>query len=530
MKPSRLLPLAAFLVVLPALFKVPTLDEESYLWLGRQLDPTHPYSWTRSWPPYDPDGFVYAHPPLHLLWMWLVHGLPVPLQRLASGLVWAPLLGWGVGRLAETGARHPGLAAGLWLSSTVVVLGLQDSLMVDLPAAALVTAGLAVYRAAAASEDRREEALAGVLLGLAVATKYPMALVLPVVGAHIARRRGRWTPLVVALGIAVADELLIFLVYHRVHLWEVWTRRGEIAHGPLDARALGTLARAAFLPLPFLLFRTDPRTSVAGVALAGLALALVRPAGLSPAGVTALLLFCIAGGLVAARAGRALGAATHRRRKGDLDDGFLLGGVTLTWLLGVTLLHNYASTRYLLPAAGPLAILLTRSAEEVRGGKALARMSIVASAGVALAVALADYRYARAGWAVGVQAAAKAPTGHFAGEWSFRAAMEQAGWTRLGPEDPVEPGDWIAVVDNASPGAVDVSRWEPVQRIESDDRFPLRVNDLGRGASLYAETLGVLPLGWSQGHLEGLTLFRVPDRGALHEAPRPPVDEAAPAE
>lgn len=523
MKVSRLLPLAAILVVLPALFKAPALDEESYLWLGAHLDPTHPYSWVRNWPPYDTDGFVYAHPPVHLWWMWLVHGLPVPLQRLVSGVGWGGLLGWGVGALAEGSCRRPALAGALWLSSSIVALGLQDSLMVDLPATALVTAGLALYRISVTSERRRDQVLAGLALGLATATKYPMALALPVVAAHAWRRGSSWVPLAVAGTVFLADEGLLFALYSREHLWEVWTRRDEIAQGPMGPRGLGVLARAALLPMPFLLFRTNPLTSVAGVVLAGLALAFVRPPGLSPADVTVLLLFSIAGALVLARALRTFQLRPQRRRKGDQDDGFLLGGIVVAWFVGVTLFHNYASARYLLPAAGPAAILLTRSAEEVRGGKLLARVSVVISALLAAAVTMADYRYARAGWSLG-QTVAEVGTGRFAGEWGFRGALEAAGWVRLAPTDAgPPPGTWVAVVDNASPGAVDTTGWEPIRRMESPDRFPLRVNDIARNASLYAETLGTLPLGWSEGHLEGVTLYRVSAPGAR-------VDDARPAE
>ena len=524
MKVSRLLPLAAILVVLPAVFKAPALDEESYLWLGAHLDPAHPYSWVRSWPPYDTDGFVYAHPPVHLWWMWLIHGLPVPLQRLVSGGVWGGLFGWGVGALAEGASRRPALAGALWLSSSIVALGLQDSLMVDLPATALVTAGLALYRRSVTSESRRDQVLAGLVLGLATATKYPMALALPVIAAHAWRRGSSFLPLAVAGAVFLADEGLLFALYTREHLWEVWTRRDEIAHGPIGPRGLGVLARAALLPMPFLLFRTDPLTSVAGVVLAGLALAMVRPPSLSPADVTVLLLFCVAGALVLTRALRTLPLRPKRRRKDDQDDGFLLGGIVVAWFVGVTLFHNYASARYLLPAAGPAAILLTRSAEEVRGGKALARLTVGISALLAAAVTIADYRYARAGWSLGQSVAELGTAGRFAGEWGFRGALEAAGWVRLAPDDTApDPGTWVAVVDNASPGAVDTTGWEPIRRIESPDRFPLRVNDIARNASLYAETLGTLPLGWSEGHLEGVTLYRV-------SVPVGRVDGAPPAE
>lgn len=515
MKPSGWLPLAAIVIALPALGKVPTLDEESYLWLGAHLDPLRPYSWTRAWPPYDVDGFVYAHPPLHLLWMWLLHDLPLVGQRLVSLVGWGGLLGWAVGRLAERGTHHPHLAGAAWLGCATVVLGLHDSLMIDLPAAALVTLGLAAVREAAEEDRVSWSVLAGVALGLAAWTKYPTVLAWPVVVAHCARRRGGWLAPGLALAMLVGLEGALWLGYHREHLWEVWTRRAEIASGPLAGRVLGTLARAALLPLPFLLVRTHPLAAAVGVVLAGVALVVGRPSALSAAELTALLLFASAGGLLLARGARGLRPRMARRRKGDRDDALLLGGTLVAWLVGVAFLHNYASARYLLPAAGPAAILLARSAEEVPGGKLLLRVSIGLGALLALAVAVADYRYARAGAQVARAAVEGRPVGTFAGEWSFRWAMESAGWAPLQPGASPPVGSLVVVVDNASPGAVDTTGWEPMRRVESPDHFPLRVNDPGRDVSLYAETLGVLPLGWSEGHLEGATVYEV-----RREAPR----------
>jgi len=508
MKPSVWLPLAAIVIALPALGKVPTLDEESYLWLGAHLDPLRPYDWSRAWPPYDADGFVYAHPPLHLLWMWLLGDLPLVGQRLVSLVGWGGLLGWGVGRLAERATHHPHLAGAAWLASSTVVLGLHDSLMIDLPAAALVTAGLAALREAAEEDRRGWSVLAGVALGLAASTKYPTLVVWPVVVAYCARRRGGWLAPGLALVMLVGVEAALWVGYQREHLWEVWSRRAEIASGPLPGRVLGTLARAALLPLPFLLVRTHPIAAAVGVCVAAGALLAGRPPGLS-GGVGLLLLFASTGGLLLARGALGLRPRTARRRPGDRDDSLLLGGALVAWFLGVAFLHNYASARYLLPAAGPAAILLARSAEEVRGGKLLLRVSTGLSAALALLVAVADYRYARAGAQVAADAAAGRPAGSFAGEWSFRWAMEAAGWTPLQPGARPAVGSFVVVVDNASPGEVDTTGWEPMRRVESSDRFPLRVNDPELGVSMYAETLGVLPLGWATGPMEGATVYEV---------------------
>lgn len=502
---------AAPLAVLPFLGKAPAIDEETYLWLGAHLDALRPYDWTRVWPPYDADGYVFAHPPLHLWWMKLwsfVAGL-LPAMRALAGLPWIALLGLSVGRLADRTTHHPALAGGAWLASTVVALGLQDTLMIDLPATALVTAAVAAYREGL-EDDERWMWGAGLALGLAAVTKYSTLVVWPVIAWHMARRdRWRWEVVGPALGIPLMVEGWLFAAYGRPHVWEVLTRRAEIAAGPWSGRVLGTISRMALLPLSALLLYTNPRSAAAGVAGAILLLGIARPTGVSLSEASFLLVCAALGGMGVARAVHAVAQSPLRRRKGDRGDPLLLGGWVLAGVIGVIVLHNYAAARYLFPVAAPLAILITRSAEERRGGKAALMVSIGLSAAVALAVSLADYRFAAAGVEVGRKVATEAQGGRFAGEWGFRYALEEAGWRRWQPGEALPAGTVVAVADNSSPGAVPTEGWEPVGRVESDDQLPLRVVDIDRRVGLYAETLGVLPLGFGRGPIEGATLWRV---------------------
>ena len=402
-------PWACAALVLLAAGKAPTLDEESYLWLGAQLDLARPYDWERAWPPWtEGNGFVYAHPPLHLAWMrlWSWLGDSLPLMRLAAGAPWAMLLGAAVARLAVRTTHHPHLAALAWITSTTVVLGLQDSLMIDLPATALVTVALAAWREAieqAASGTERDgmrwAAGAGLALGAALATKYSMVAFVPVLALHAARARwrGGLVMLGLAAGVLLVVEAWIAATYGRVHVWEVWTRRAEIGAGAAGARALGTLGRAALLSVPLVLLLARPVLAAIGVGLGLGALVVGRPEGLSFS-AAALLLGCAAlGGMIVARAGEAALRGASRRRKGDRDDALLLGGWVLAGVAGVVALHNYASARYLFPVAAPVALLLGRAAEEVQAGKRVLIATSVLSGVLALALAIADARLAAAG-------------------------------------------------------------------------------------------------------------------------------------
>lgn len=532
--PQVWLPLLALVVAAPFWTKPPALDEESYLWMGRVLDLARPYSWTRVWQPYDADAFVYAHPPL---WLWLVAlaervTTNVTALRAILGVPFVALYAWGVALWAERATHHAGLAAGLWLASAVVVLGLQDALMIDLGAVAFATAGLALYRDSLGGEHgaprdaTRRAALGGLLLGLAFSTKYTTLVLVPVLVAHLLLAGGRPLALVVALAVFAADEALIFALYGREHLWEVWARRAEIASGPLSGRVLGTFARAALLPLPLSLLVGQRKVVLAG---AGLGLAVVGAAwatggvlepgegGLGPAPWLFLALCATVGAVGFVRAARGLSTGGRRRRHGDRGDGVLLGGVVVAVFLGVMAAHNYASARYLLLAAAPLAMLAARSGEEVMGGKALLRVGILVGAAVALFVSVADLRYTLASAKVATMAeraaleagADAASTRRFAAEWAPRWVLEGLGWTRYRDDEVLPDGAFVIVLGSASPGAVATEGWTRIAAVEDRDEFPLRVNDLDAGASLYAETLGALPLGWDDDALETATVWRV---------------------
>jgi hypothetical protein len=508
-------------IVLPFLGKAPAIDEETYLWIGRNVAWARPYDWACRWPPWDADGYVFAHPPLFLEWMrlWSPLESTLPLMRAAVGLPWVILLAWAVTRLCNRLCRHPDLAAAAWLASAVVVLGLQDTLMIDLPLAALITASVAAYREGLEpTASPRWFVGAGAALGLALVTKYSAIVMIPVFVAHMTRRGWRPQMLGIALGILAITEAWLWAEYGRVHLWEVWARRAEIASGPFGHRVVGVLARLALLPLPIVIARTNLRASAAGIALALLALGVERPDGLTTGTIVAMVAFAAAGGMTLARGVLATSSSTLRRRHGDRDDPLLLGLWTLAGTAGVALLHNYAASRYLLPIAAPVAIMVTRSAEQVAWGKAILRGSIAVSGVLAAALAVADYRFAAAGVetaALAMREAAEAgvteTTGErrFTGEWSFRWAMERAGWQAWRADEPLASGSWVVVADNASPGAIPADAWEPMRRVESRDLFPVRVVDLEGGIGLYAETLGTLPFGFGRGPIEGATLYRV---------------------
>jgi hypothetical protein len=506
----------AVLVVLPFLGKAPAIDEEGYLWIAAHLDPLRPYDWTRVWAPYDGDAYAWAHPPLHLLWLAACGALThIPwLARGIAGLPWIMLLAWSVATLARQVCHHPAVAAATWITSPIVLLGLHDTWMIDLPATALATFAVAAYREGLRDEETPWFIASGLALGLAIETKYSMAVLVPVFAVHMVRlgpRPALWAALAL---VVVGVEAPLWVIYGRPHPWEVWARRGEIAAGGVAARFVGVLVRAALLGLPLVLVRTSPHMPAIGLGLALVAVLAAHPAEMPVADAAVLVVLAGLGGALLVRGAQAMLSSPVRRRKGDRGDALLLGGWFCAVLVGVVVFHNYASARYLLPAGAPAALMLTRSGEEVPWGKLILQVSAGLMGVLALGLAVADLRFANAGAtvahdaAIAVSEAGGAP-GRFAGEWSFRGALETAGWTRYRPDEVLAPGTWVVVADNESPGVVPLDNLEPIRRVESADHFPLRVVDLDHGIGLYAETLGALPFGLGRGPIEGATVFRV---------------------
>jgi hypothetical protein len=288
LRPALWAPLALAAWVLVAAGKLPVVDEESYLDIGRQLAGAmgDPYGWWRRWQPWgaDPAGdvYLYAHPPLHLWWVALCEQITGSLwgQRLLAALPPAVVLGASGGAVAERVLSRPGLLV-LWLGAPVVVLAAQSGLMIDLGAAALTTAAAAAWL----RQGRAGALAAGALLGLAGGWKYPSLVLWVAIGAD-AWRRGRWGALALAAGAFAAVwgglEGWLALRYGRVHLLHVLATAPQIDRGPLGGRALGVLLRLGLLASPLLLLGLRGRwpRALAGAAIgAGGSIGLVDGAG-----------------------------------------------------------------------------------------------------------------------------------------------------------------------------------------------------------------------------------------------------------
>lgn len=522
---AALLGLAVLLLSGP----LPVLDEESYLEIGGLLDPLRPYDWWRPWPPWgsqrEADAFVYAHPPLFLEWiaLWLpatagrfgagepVEGLVWPL-KVAAALPWAGLLGWCVGRLCERWGPQPWRSAALWLSAPVVLLIAQRGLMPDLMVTALATSALTAWVEATAAQARglrfRWALWSGLSLGAATLTKYPAALLaLPMLWDGRRAGRGVAVPAFAAAAVLVVGvELALLIEYGRPHLIEVLRRAPEIPRGPLLGRALGVAARLSLVAFALPLAARSPARWWIGAAALGLAIALLgAPAGDGLATGLQTWVWASAGLLAAAPAVRAVRSAAAPPEER------LLAGWALVVIAGVVIGHNYAAPRYLAAAAAPLALLWSRELAGQRGAGALFAAAIALQAGLGLWISAAERSFAAAAdeAARSIDASTPAEPGAapraFTGEWTFRWRLRQRGWRFWDGAEALPLGVRLAVPTHSSPAALPATV-QPGPH-HGFGRGGLRLLDAPRSVGLYSETTGVLPLGWSAGPVESVTLW-----------------------
>ena len=526
MNTTRWFCLGLIVVLLPFLGKPPVADEESYLFMASSIvdHPLLPYDWWRNWQPWGEEvqsnSFHFAHPPLHLWWVGFWRGLvgEGPLLRLSVGLPWVILFGVSASKLAQKCTRSPGLALALALCSPVLLLGLHDSLMIDLGALSLCTAAVAVYRWGLIERGKLRPGFAlsaGLLLGLASSYKYPSLVLVPLLFVHLWRLKllGQSARLWVGFGLVFLGlQAFLFAQYGEIHLLSAIASASEIDRSPILQRTAGLMVRLGFAICPLAIFSlATKRTQMIPAAVLGtLSVVILGRGDLNAAGLVALFVLATTGVLFAFRA--LIGCLPNnstRQRQQQREDGFLLGGWALLVLLSIVVGHNYADPRYLLPAILPLCLLIARSAEQRAGGKNGLRLAAGIWSGVALVTALSDFHLAKTTDRLASELAKNESPIRFSAEWTARYRLEKNHWEFWHPSETLAPGDRVVVFTNAgaaSPpeGAVLLSTHA------AKSRFPVRVLDWRADAGYHSEQLGRLPIAWGHRPLITAKIFQMP--------------------
>ncbi len=255
-----------------------------------------------------PDALeLLGQPPLAGTAMWLVGrlvGADDPAREALqffdlSAVVLAAALALGVALLARAAPGRPWDAAHLALSPVVLLAGLVSY---DLLAVALVAA-------AALAWSRRHPAAAGVLLGLAVATRPVYALV-GVALVALALRTSRWVPVLTACGLALVTWLglrVVLLPGWDGGLGEAWGRwrDQEASYGSLwlvpDLLARSRPRAAGVWPVEALPTATVTALALLGVVVVVLVTVLLALAAPVRPRLAHVALFAVAGVLLVSK-------------------------------------------------------------------------------------------------------------------------------------------------------------------------------------------------------------------------------------
>jgi hypothetical protein len=444
------------------------------------------------------------------------------------------------------------LEATLLLVSAPIFLLSAESLMTDMPALALSMGGLALFVRGVDSERRAFVCAGGLLVGLALLTRYSTLSVIPLLLAY-AIAKGRWRAALPALGATglvfafwAAQNLAVHGTLHVVasarHYRLFFEGRGFDALGLArkalgDGAALGGTTFAAALLL--LLKPTRRRLRVFGLAgFAAFFFFLLVPEGIERlATYRGLEILAICGGfaagvllvveaLVSAREEAAFGATAGLPR----DALFLAFWLALS-LLAAILLLPFGAARYVLPALPPLVILLVRRWQPLLAGR---RARLVLGAivlqglGLGSVLGLADAELADRYRRVALQLRHDHPHRRlwFVSEWGFRHYMGAVGgrYLRSTDESP-DVGDLIvrpavAGMHEMSPGVT--RRAVLYHRIPLQSRWPIRLMSFDAKAGYYSHHWGLLPWAPSHAPLETIDIFEV-----RAKAPPSPPDPCA---
>ena len=468
--------------------------------------------------------FLSTHPP----------GLPFFLKLAASCLgsyrelplhlaflLFPLLLAVGTRELARRVGAPPGPSA-LAVLGSVAVLPVGHTIMADLPATALWTAGaMALWRGL--EERRRGLTLAGGLgIALACLFAYQVVLLTPllllVVQPKVAARidSGKWRPSpawLVALG---ASSLAVAaLAWWHLGSSGVGT---EILRGLRGDRLINKgLSIPVFLGLAFAplvcggLTVARRRPWLAGViALAASSAFLAGFSGSAYSSRERLWLLTLALAGLAGVYGFVRGLREISSRACALFLGAWLGAVLLFNLA----LLPFGAARYLLPLVPAASVVLLR---QFVGARLRAWLAAAAVASVGLLAALVDYQFASSyrDFAQALKPAVGAAPIRvwFIGDWGMRYYMEREGFHYLTAQSN-EPqlGDLVVI---ARAPAV----WSPSPSLrprmfledtwEARSWLPFHVMNQGPRAGLYCTLWGFHPLTFSREPLERFSIFRV---------------------
>lgn len=457
-------------VCLPFLNKPFHIDDPVVLHVTSRIleNPLDPYSGTLNWTDRAiPTWEATTNPPLMSYFLAPLAALSNKSEVVlhAGTLLFFILLAGSVWALARRFCEEPvwGVLF-VFLSPAVMVSG---NVMRDIPAAALGLSALALFVSGTDRDDRRRLFWGGVLVGLAILTKYSMAVFVPLMMLYAClHRKYRWAlwvwPSVLLVGIWCLHNQL---VYGRIHILYLLLERSYavgVSRWDKLLAALPILGSAVFLPPLLLRHRRGPREAaslIGGLGAAAAAWAMVGGR------FDGQFIFWVAAGGFLLIFGLSEGWTALRRRPGSerrSADGIFLAVWFFAPLVFSILFTPFQAVRHLIAALPALVFLTLRALGAPPFSLFLRRTAvgmIAVQAVVGLAVNLADYEFAAVYRTFAGEMALEQPVDGakiwYAGHWGWQFYAERAGFRALAADRPFPgEGDMLILVDTAVRGGV----------------------------------------------------------------------------
>ena len=476
----------------------PILDEGSYLWIAKRFSFVKPYDWPLPFPPFD-DAFVFAHPPLLLMWIAILQklGLSGWFLKMAAGIPLWFLLGYASYRLCLLYSSEPKKSFAMWFSLPIVMMACSRTAMPDLMMCSFATTSMWFYAEGQKEEGSEQQVTknffcSAMFLGLASWCKYPALLLFFPLFMTIKNPTKHVLPILIGfLGIWGLGEIFLYLSYGKFHLLEVVIRAIEIPRGPLHNRFVGFALRL-LVGAPLLFFgikRLRWNTGALTVSLFCVLICSWSMWGMSS--IQTLLMGFLCLGFF----GYHLGILIFDSQKRSTTERKLLQvWVVVVWI-GIVATHNYAAPRYWILAMLPMVLLIPPSQIKTSWITLCALWSV--------SLLWAEHQFANQGFLAAQHVLEEqekknnTTPQYFTGEWTFRWTLQEKGWI-FAPEMEHQSQQFKEQKICAQPKhSIATECFRYTNQTWSGVSFPLILMDVDNQISYYSETAGFWPIGFS---------------------------------
>jgi 4-amino-4-deoxy-L-arabinose transferase-like glycosyltransferase len=516
--PYRALTLLTIAMLSPFLAKPFNFDDPLFVWAAQQIQvhPANPYGFEVNWYGFSqPMWEATQNPPVLSYYLAVAAGI---FGWSEIGLHFACLLPavavvLGTYRLAKNFCRWPLFAALATLFAPVFLIS-STTVMSDVPMLAFWIWAVVFWTEGLRQNNFLKLSSAGVLVALAILTKYNGVCLIPLLAAYgwIEKRGvGGWAAfLLIPVATLCASELLTLQLYGHAHFFtsHQFVKNHQAFQGiSKPIKLLNTLTftggcfAAAFFCAPFLcrkralsLFFTSAILLAAFAVIGGMTANYPWLAGGNRVGAEIQIVFWTAGGLSVLAL-----ALAELWQKRDAH----------AWLLALWVLGTFVFTafvywmvngRALLPMAPAVAILIARRLEQSRLElPARIKFSLAATAALSLLAAQADFQLANNARKSAEQICAKyaAMTGRlwFEGHWGFQYYMQSFGARPLDVNHAeIQAGDLLVQPgqnSNALPPDPKIATL--LEKFSRPEFTGFATMSLEGGAGFYSQLWGPLP-------------------------------------